>query len=742
MKNLFISEKPSVAMEFAKALGVSGQKKDGYLEDDRNIITWCVGHLVTMSYPEAYDPALKKWELNQLPFLPEPDTYRYEVIENTKKQYGVVAKLLNRADVGCIYYAGDSAREGEYIQRLVRAMAGCNKYALEKRVWIDSQTDEEIRRGIHDARPLAEYDSLSDSAYARAIEDYGIGINFSRAITLRYGSEVASAAGETHVTIAVGRVMSCVLGMVVRREREIRSFNSQKYYVVKAQILDGIIVAHKPREDSIFYAPADLYEMKGFLKEDKAKKVTSKLDAYLSLQDAVFKTSRKNAPLLFNLAELQAECTKRYHISPEQTLNVAQSLYEKKLTTYPRTDARVLTTAICAVIDRNINGLSGIPEIAPYVAWIQRNGAANSISQTRYTDDSSVTDHYAIIPTGNLTGLHNLDRLEKDVYMLICRRFLSIFYPPAVSEKMYAVFTARGEIFTCTAERLISSGWMEVAGNAPDTKAAEAKMAQIRRLSKGAACPAEFSITAEMTQPPKRYTSGSMVLAMENAGRFIEDASLREQIKGNGIGTSATRAETIKKLINSGYVKVDKAQVLTPALLGEAVFEVVSLCAPKMLSPEITASWEKGLAQIVNGDVSKQQYLEKMYQYIRTSTVQIIKSDCSADFRKRMQNVYAYYKKTERKKALQCPICGRQLREWKGSYFCTGKEEGCNFILWNKWCGKVIPAQSMQQLLEGRTTREIKGFTSKNGKEFAAKLKLTEGRISMVTDRGRKKVQQ
>lgn len=745
MKVLFITEKPSVAMEFARALNISGGRKDGYIESDNYIITWCVGHLITMSYPDKYNPAMKKWSADTLPFLPEPGQYIYEVIPETKKQYMTVKKLLNRQDINCIYYSGDSAREGEYIQRLVREMAGHRESTSEKRVWIDSQTEEEIRRGIQEAKPLSYYDFLSDSAYARAIEDYGVGINLSRIISILYGITVAQAAGKDRTAVAVGRVMSCVLGMVVQKERLIRANVKITYYNITAVICGNVECIWKPKEKSELYSNDQIYDMKGFLSLHVAESFIQLLGDKLKLEQADFSMSKKAAPLLYNLAELQGECTRRFHMGPDQTLAIVQSLYEKKMTTYPRTDARVLTTAVCAEIRPVISSLSVIPEFTDYTAAIIASGTWRKIAGTKYTDDSAVSDHYAIIPTGKVSAYSSLNGMEREIFFLICRRFLSIFYPPADFEKMSAEFTCRGEIFRCTGERILNPGWMAVTGRVPDTSAVALKMESVKHMSRGSEYPTVYQIKQEESQAPKRYTSGSMVLAMESAGKLIEDEELREQIRGTGIGTSATRAETIKKLLSNQYIQVDKKQVLSPTLLGESVFEIVNLCAPQMLSPAITASWEKGLAQIADGQTSKEEYLAKMYQFIRSTVTRIKSTSLKAAFMENMEsNVFPFYKRINSKikdeaestqrtadKNFNCPVCGAALVYKNGVYYCTEKPD-CSFTLWEKWCGKQLSDTAVKALLAGRRTAEIKGFKSRNGKSFSARLQLIDGKITPV----------
>ena len=734
MKSLIITEKPSVAMEFAKALNLSGGRKNGYMEDGDVIITWCVGHLVTMSYPEKYDPELKKWDFASLPFLPK--RYLYEVIPASKSQYEVVAKLLNRPDVGRIYYAGDSGREGEYIQRLVRALAGRNQKAQEYRVWIDSQTEEEIRRGMREAKPLSFYDNLSESAYARAIEDYGVGINFSRAVTLAYGQQAAALSGVGKGTVAVGRVMSCVLGMVVRREREIRSNVKTKYYPVSASV-SGLTCRWKPLKNSPFYKETDLYEGKGFLSRNDAAGFISSIGDSLTLAVLDTAVTKKAAPLLYNLAELQSDCTKLFHIGPDKTLEIAQQLYEKKLTTYPRTDARVLTTAMCRVIRKNVTGLASLPELAGFVGDITARKAWEGLEKTKYVDDSAVTDHYAIIPTGQTQEEAGLGKLERDVYYLICRRFLSIFFPPAEFERVTADFTAKGEHFGMKPERLLSPGWMAAAGKIPDTSEAAGKIRILKGLSRGAAYPAAFQVLEEESQAPKRYTSGSMVLAMENAGKLIEDESLREQIRGSGIGTSATRAETIKKLISIQYIQCSKSQVLSPTLLGETVYETLSISAPSLLSPEMTASWEKGLQGIADGKVTRDVYLSKMYQYISGTVASVRDNRAIQELAERMKKIYPFYKGAPSRAAsgnagasYKCPVCGNPLRKGKQGYFCTAGREKCNFYLWESWHDRKLTDKNIDDLLSGKKTSAIKGFKKKDGGTFTARLKLENGKIT------------
>lgn len=748
MKKLFITEKPSVAMEFAHAIGSGGKRMDGYFEDDNYVITWCLGHLVTMSYPDKYDPDMQEWSMDTLPFIPAH--YRYEVIPESKKQYDTVAKLLNKPDIGAIYYAGDSGREGEYIQRLVRQMAGRNMGAKEFRVWIDSQTNEEIRRGIREAAPLSKYDALSESAYARAIEDYCIGINYSRVLTVALGRDVGAAAGQQRATLSVGRVMSCVLGMVVKREREIRENIKIPYFPVTATIGDGIEFRFRPGKGSSYYGEEDLYNRKGFLERKKAEQFVGEMETSPLLEKADPSVVKKHAPLLFNLAELQAFCTKNYHISPDKTLQIAQSLYKKKLTTYPRTDARVLTTAMCKVIHVNILGLSSIEELSSSVAFIREQGAWKDLEKTRYVDDSAVTDHYAIIPTGKTQAYAGLDGLERQVYLAICRRFLSIFYPPAEFYHVEALLTSKGESFHTSAEYLLSPGWLIAAGTKPESNVdgntgGKEKALLLRQLSVGQRYLARYDVRQEVTKPPRRYTTGSMVLAMENAGKLIEDEELREQIKRSGIGTSATRADTIKKLISIKYLQCSKEQVLSPTLLGEAVFEALDICVPSLLSPEMTASWEKGLQGISDGHISREQYLEKLYKSV-IHTVSAAKTygsspEVKTSLRERMERVYPFHGKGKAPAAetYVCPLCRKEVRKGKGGFYCTGRPEGCEFFLWESWCQKRLSDANVKALLSGKKTALIKGFKSKAGTAFSARLQIKDGRIVPEFEKGGKK---
>ena len=676
-KSVYIAEKPSVAQEFAKALKLKTRRGDGYLESEEAIVTWCVGHLVTMSYPEAYDPALKKWSLQTLPFI--PDDFKYEVIPSVEKQFRIVSGILNREDVDTIYVCTDSGREGEYIYRLVEQEAHVTG-KKRKRVWIDSQTEEEILRGIREAKDLSEYDNLSDSAYLRAKEDYLMGINFSRLLTLKYGNSISNYLKTKYSVISVGRVMTCVLGMVVRREREIRDFVKTPFYRVISTVdasghtFDGEWRAvkgsryvevkpaarddsgqadGKPSEESLIYS-RDLYKENGFKERPKAEELITYLSEEQPLSCVVEsiekKKEKKNPPLLYNLAELQNDCSKRFKISPDETLRIVQELYEKKLVTYPRTDARVLSTAVAKEITRNLNGLSKYEMAAPYLQDILSFGSYKNLAKTRYVNDKQITDHYAIIPTGQgLPALKSVSATAHKVYDLIVRRFLSIFYPAAVYQKVSIVSKMREESFFSSFKVLAEEGYLKVAGmpqskdQAPDTDLFDA----IKTLRKGAVLPVQsLDIKEGETSPPKRYNSGSIILAMENAGQLIEDEELRAQIKGSGIGTSATRAEILKKLIHIKYLALNKkTQIITPTLQGEMVYDVVDNSIRSLLNPELTASWEKGLTYVAEGSITSDEYMKKLDDFISRRTVGVKGLNNQYQLRACYDKAAGFYKK-------------------------------------------------------------------------------------------------
>ena len=639
-KKLFIAEKPSVAKEFAKALGVSGNAGAGYLESPEYVVTWCVGHLVTMSYPDAYDPALKKWSLQTIPFIPE--TFRYELIKDVEKQFRIVERLLNREDVTCIYVCTDSGREGEYIYRLVDQMAAVPATKEKRRVWIDSQTEEEIARGIREAKPLSEYDNLSASAYLRAKEDYLMGINFSRVLSLKYGQTVMNYLRTNKWSaISVGRVMTCVLGMVVRREREIRQFVKTPFYRVigsyswSGQQFEGEWRAVEP---SRYENSPKLYKENGFKQREDAQELIRTLSqnglpCEGIVQSIEKKKENKNPPLLFNLAELQNVCSKLFKISPDQTLKIVQELYEKKLVTYPRTDARVLSTAVCKEIYRNLNGLRNYPLVQPIATKILQEESYKNIAKTRYCNDKQITDHYAIIPTGQGFGaLRSVSSTGQQVYEVIVRRFLCIFYPPAQYQKINLVIAQDNERFFSNFKVMLQAGYLEIAtasfarrkDEKPEGQDADQPMTDqsivevIRQLKKGTMVSLDkLEIKEGETSPPKRYNSGSMILAMENAGQLIEDEELRSQIKGSGIGTSATRAEILSKLVKIKYLKLNKkTQIITPELLGEMVYDVVDSSIRSLLNPELTASWEKGLTYVAEGTISEAEYMKKLEDFV------------------------------------------------------------------------------------------------------------------------------
>ncbi len=691
-KTVLIAEKPSVAKEFAKVLGEKLNNHDGYLEGERFIVTWCVGHLVSMSYPEVYDEKYKKWSFDTIPFLPEE--YRYEVIGDVKKQFEIVKGLLTRDDVSTIYVCTDSGREGEYIYRLVRQEAGVSG-KTERRVWIDSQTEEEMKRGLKEAKDISEYDHLSDAAYLRAKEDYLMGINFSRALTLKYGFQVKNYLKADRCVISVGRVMTCVLGMVVKREREIRDFEKTPFYRVLAknelfgQIVEG---EFKAVEGSKYYLSPLLYKENGFKKEEDARECIAYVSKTSEWEKEDFKTEaelisiekkpeKKNPPLLYNLAEIQNDCSKLFKINPDQTLSIIQELYEKKLVTYPRTDARVLSTAVAKEIDKNIRGLMNYSLCADLAKEALELGLYKKISSTKYVNDKQITDHYAIIPTGQGFGaLSSLNPTATKVYEIIVRRFLSIFFPAAVFDKMSIVTGMEGEKFFTSFKALKTEGYLKVTkysfakDNAKDTKDAEkadskAKdedekedsdkeesqelkvdeefLKSLSRLKKGDRIPVTgFTIKEGMTSPPKRYNSGSLILAMESAGQLIEDEDLRAQIKGSGIGTSATRAGILTKLVNNKYLNLNKkTQIITPTLLGEMVHDVVLNSIKSLLNPSLTASWEKGLTMVADGSIGKDEYMGKLSDFVKNNTNSVKSLRNQDELLKYFNYASKYYKK-------------------------------------------------------------------------------------------------
>jgi len=738
-KALIITEKPSVAQEFAKILKVSG-RQNGYLENESYVITWCVGHLVEMVYPEEYDSKYKKWKLEDLPFLPKD--YKYGVIKSVSGQYDVVHKMLHREDIDTVYWAGDAGKEGQTIEENIRNFGGVREGMQELRVWIDSQTEEEILRGIKEAKPMREYANLGKSGIMRTIEDYAMGINFSRAMSVKYGNLLNDAAGtKSYTAIAVGRVMTCVLGMVVIREREIRNFIETPFYRIVGKFTDAEIEAEwKTTEESAYYASPLLYKENGFAKEEDAKDFLESLAGKEARVSSVEKgISKKKAPLLFNLAELQAECAKRFKISPDETLQIAQDLYEKKLTTYPRTDARVLSSAVAKEISKNVSRLKGYEPVSQFVNAIMQSGTYRSIGRSAYTDDSKITDHYAIIPTGQLTELNSVNGLHRQVYDLIVRRFLSIFYPPAEYQTVKFIAKIEKESFFAGGKILKSPGYLCVLGK----EAAEEKdedggekeegtnakmlLAMIEKLSENDVVPVKgMDIKEGKTSPPKRYTSGSMVLAMENAGQLIEDEELRAQIKGSGIGTSATRAEIIKKLVRVGYLNLNrKSQVLTPTMLGEMIFETVSMTVPELLNPKMTASWEKGLDGITRGTVDMGEYRAKLEDFIRRETLSMAQTDRKQELIKRIQPLTGRESRgaaARKKLGIKCPLCDGAVETTPFGYGCSNyRTNGCKFSI-GTIAGRDLTEEEVTKLLTEGKTEILNGFVSKLKKKFSAAL--------------------
>ena len=675
-KRVFIAEKPSVAREFAGSLDLRFTSRDGYMEAENTIVTWCVGHLVTMCYPDAYDPKYKKWSLSTIPFI--PDVYKYQVIDGVKKQFGIVKKILTDKDVDTIYVCTDSGREGEYIYRLVAQEAGVTG-KRQLRVWIDSQTKEEILRGIREAKDISEYDHLGAAAYLRAKEDYLMGINFSRALTLKYSDEISRMMGTNHSVIAVGRVMTCVLGMVVTREREIRDFVKTPFYRIvgsfrplNADTDDTFWAEWHAVEGSRYYGTPALYKENGFKDRKDAQALIEYLKEASDSGDCTIvsvtrKKEKKNPPLLYNLAELQNDCSRFFKISPDQTLKAAQELYEKKLTTYPRTDARVLSTAVAKEIGKNLKGLSAMPMYRPYLVKILESGSYKKIGNTRYTNDKAITDHYAIIPTGQgLNALPSVSETTAKVYELICRRFLAVFYPPAIFDKISLEIRLGTEMFTASFKTCVQKGYLEVMeysfrtgkGN-EETREQEEKKGAEEEGAQNAGMPAyipalkkgdpmqcrDLEIREGETKPPKRYNSGSMILAMENAGQLIEEEELREQIRGSGIGTSATRAEILKKLFGNQYLKLNsKTQIITPTLLGEMIYDTVYCSIRSLLNPKLTASWELGLTRVAEGTVTEAEYLEKLNGFVTRNIDHVKNSSYGGALRGMFERDRQFYK--------------------------------------------------------------------------------------------------
>ncbi|WP_353107153.1 DNA topoisomerase [Acetoanaerobium noterae] len=735
-KSLFIAEKPSVALEFAKTLGIKGNKRDGYIESSDAIVTWCIGHLVTMSYPEKYDIKYKAWRLHDLPFLPEE--YKYEIIANVQKQFDIIKEQMNRDDVTTIYVCTDSGREGEYIYRLVDMMVDA-KSKEKKRVWIDSQTEDEIKKGVKNAKPLEAYDNLADSAFLRAKEDYLMGINFSRLLTLCYGRTLAKKLEKDHIVIAVGRVMTCVLGMIVNREREIRDFVKLPYYKVQALFeFEGSIdydAEWKAVEGSKYHLSNQIYKEVGFTNKALAETFVNELKTSNEkpvIEDVKKKKETKNPPLLYNLAELQNELSKKLKQSPDQTLKIAQNLYEKKLITYPRTDARVLSTAVCKEILSNLKGLTQLDKVASldekdkmlpeYALEVINSNKHKGLEKTKYVNDKAITDHYAIIPTGQgLSTYNKLPGIEKEVYILIVRRFLAIFFPPAIYNQLSITTKLGDERFFSTSKVCTSEGFQVILNDEKKEDDSKQDKAEIlKKLKKGqTVLVKELDIKESETTPPKRYNSGSIILAMENAGKLIEDDELREQIKGSGIGTSATRAEILSKLEKIDYISLNKkTQILTPTTLGESIYDVVAGSIPSLLRPELTASWEKGLSMIASGDIKNDEYMKKLESYIQKNTSRVLTLTKNTNVKNQASDI-------DKTPLGSCPLCkDGKIKENSKAYFCTNWKDNCNFTLWKNSLPELkedISRDLVKELLAS-DKNSIKVNTSEN-KDIHIKFK-------------------
>ncbi len=763
-KSLFITEKPSVAMEFAKALGIKGVRKGGFIESDTAIITWCVGHLVTMSYPEEYDQSLKKWSLKDLPFL--PNEYKYQVIPQVKNQFDVIEEQMKNPEISTIYVCTDSGREGEYIYRLVDEMIGV-KDKEKKRVWIDSQTVDEIKRGVKEAKPLSDYDKLSDSAYLRAKEDYLIGINFSRLLSLIYGNTISNYSGTDYTVIAVGRVMTCVIGMIVSKEREIRSFIKVPYYKISASFVFEESLDYegewKSVEGSKYYLSKLLFKDIGFKEKKDAEQFISELKSENKESTGVIesvekKTEKKNPPLLYNLAELQNDCSKKYKISPDETLKSVQSLYEKKMLTYPRTDARVITKAVAGEIENNIKPLlnidtlflldDGDKEIKGFLKHVLDNQLFKGLANTKYVDDSRVTDHYAIIPTGQgLRNFNQLSHLDKEIYLLVLRRFLAIFYPQAIYNKLTITTKVNNEKFFTTSRVCTERGYLDVIEKSTNDKANKTQdIETLKKLKKGQIVNIKsLEIKESETTPPKRYNSGAMILAMENAGKLIEDDDLREQIKSNGIGTSATRAEILNKLSKIKYTKLNKkTQIITPTPMGEMIYDVVNNSVPSLLKPELTASWEKGLEMVSNGEINSDEYMIKLENYINKNTQKVMSLNNNSNlmglFSKIPDNEKskpsAEDKSRKVKNSLgQCTMCeDGQILENKKAFFCTSWREGCKFTIWKNTLesyGLEVTQDMVEELLKNKELKNVYIKKANADEKTKATLSLTKCSIEV-----------
>lgn len=742
-KALFVTEKPSVAMDYVNLLKLKGTKRDGYIECEKAIFTWCVGHMVTMSYPEVYDEKLKSWTLETLPFLPEE--YKYEVIPSVKKQFEVVKLLLLREDVDTIYVCTDSGREGEYIYRLVDQMVGVND-KNKKRVWIDSQTEEEIKRGIKEAKDLSTYDTLANSAYLRAKEDYLQGINFSRLLTLIYGRSLSKLLREDKVVIAVGRVMSCVLAMIVDREREVKGFQKTTFYKLQGDFhtSEGDFSGEwKVHEKSKYFNSEKLYNDNGFLKREHSEELlnfTNNNKNNIEITSISKSKEKKNPPLLFNLAELQNECSKRFKINPDETLGIVQSLYEKKIVTYPRTDARVLSSAVAKEINKTLNKLLRFKEIGDInnnVSEIINEKWYSKILKSKYVDDSKITDHYAIIPTGEgLDGFSKLKDLEKSIFELILRRFLAIFYPPAEYSKISIEINISNEYFYANEKACVEKGYLVVINNKEEKE--EKGESNLNKIKKSSSIELkELTIKEGETTPPKYYTSGSIILAMENAGKLIEDEELREHIKGAGIGTSATRAEILKKLERIDYIFINKKnQIVHPTIKGELIYETIKSSIPSLLNPKLTASWEKGLKMITDGEINAEEFMDKLESYIKDNVKKVLSHNNVIDYSNVMDGLCSDENTKLNKADLDevlgiCPICrvGHIVKNIKG-YGCTNWKSGCKFFL-GEICGVSISPKQIRQLINSGKTELIQGFVSKKGNKFNACLKIQDNNIAL-----------
>lgn len=744
MSKIIICEKPSVAQAFASVLGVTG-RHDGYIENDEWIITWAVGHLITLSYPEAYDEDLKQWKLDTIPFV--PSKFKYQVIENTKKQFDTVKKLLRRDDVTEIYNAGDAGREGEYIQRLIFQEAKPKPDVVMKRIWIDAQTDEAIRNGIQNAFPASEKDNLSDAAYERAIEDWLAGINFSRACTLKYAGYLQSVLNDK-VTIAVGRVMTGVLGMVVEKERQVRNFKEQlSYGISMMDSQDENIVADWDSKDpsSEWHESPKLSKSDAFIHQEDAQVLMNQFQSNGSVTVAEInrEMEQKRAPLLFNLAELQAECTRIFKISPAEALDITQSLYEKKLVTYPRTSARVLSTPVANVIADNIRGLTSLTFCSNIAQTILAEGTYGKIGKTKYTDDSKVVDHYAIIPTGNTAKYGELTEMQEAVFQLIALRFLAIFLPPAEYAHIHVIFNQGCERFYTSASYLKTKGYLELYQDEENEEKEKNKRDIYEKLSKlqiGQMLNVDFEIATKKSTKPKRYTSGSMVLAMENAGKLLEDEELRAQISSNGIGTDATRGSTIKKLVDIKYISQNsKTQILQPTELGEMIYELIRLTEPRLVNPELTANWEKGLSQVENGVITKEAYREKLVSYIVNLTNTIKSAEKDDVIKESLKQIHYVYTGKEIDTAsitnirdgkrmipnIKCPVCGSRIAATKNGFLCEKYKDPCTFYVGEVFGTKVTEEQLVKILTKGESDELV--FKKKDGSgTYKNKLIVTE----------------